>query len=910
MIKSYIFFLSLCLTWLSDVAISQEATITEVTTVEGITEYALNNGLRVLLFSDQSKPQVTINVTYLVGSRHEGYGETGMAHLLEHLVFKGTPNHEDITKELKERGAFFNGTTWYDRTNYFQTLNATDENLEWALKMEADRMVNSFISAEDLESEMTVVRNEFEMGENRPTSVLMKRVMASSFQWHNYGKTTIGARADLENVPIDRLQAFYREYYQPDNAILLVVGKFEKEKTIEWILKYFGAIPRPERVIMTTYTREPTQDGEKEVTLRRVGDVQALAAVYHVCAGSHPDFAPLSLLKEVLTDAPSGRLYKALVEAKKTTNVWGFVPALKEPGFLYLGADVLKDKSLDEAKAALTATLDGLKDNPPTPEEVERAKTKLLKNIELSFNDSRRVGIFMSGYIAAGDWRLAYIYRDRLKEASVEDVIRVANKYLKPSNRTVGRFIPEQEPDRVDIPEAPDIMSIVADYKGGEAVSEGEVFDPTPHNIESRVKREINKHKVSYVFMPKDTRGDAVRAQISLKFGAKDNLSGKGTIAGITGSMINKGSETMSRQEIQDTLDKLKTNARINGYYHGLNVSIETERDFLPEAIRLVCEIIKSPAFPEDEFSKLIDQRLAQLEEQKSQPMALAQNEIQRIINPYPKDDVRYNTTFEEDIEALQKVTLDEVKIFYKEFYGASDATVTVVGDFDQKEIQAILDEELKEWHSHSGYTRMDAFTYEVEAQNTNIETPDKANAGFFAGYTFKMQDNHKDYPALMLANYIFGGGSLSSRLADRIRQKDGLSYGEGSYMNANPYVPKTTWGAYAMYAPENVEALEKAFKEELEKAVKDGFTEQEVEDAKKGWLQQRQVSRSQDGYLTSVLNTYVEQERNMMWEEELENKVSKLSAEQVSAAFRNYIIPDKISYVKAGDFAKNEIKP
>jgi zinc protease len=192
------------------VVLAQPAGITKVATVEGITEYRLANGLKLLLLPDDSKPTVTVNITYLVGSRHEGYGEAGMAHLLEHMLFKGTPTHPNIPAVMKERGAQFNGTTWFDRTNYYETLPATDENLEFALKLEADRMVNSHVSGADLASEMTVVRNEFERGENSPQRVLMQRMMSAAFEWHNYGKSTIGNRADIERVPIDNLKDFYR----------------------------------------------------------------------------------------------------------------------------------------------------------------------------------------------------------------------------------------------------------------------------------------------------------------------------------------------------------------------------------------------------------------------------------------------------------------------------------------------------------------------------------------------------------------------------------------------------------------------------------------------------------------------------------------------------------------------------
>src|SRR5512133_52732 len=236
-------------------------------TVEGITEYNLDNGLRVLLFPDASKQTTTVNITYLVGSRHEGYGETGMAHLLEHMVFKGTPKHADIPAELTNHGARPNGTTWYDRTNYFETVPATDSNLVWALDLEADRMVNSYIAKKDLESEFSVVRNEFEMGENSPLDILMERTASTAYLWHNYGKSTIGARADIENVPIERLKAFYQRYYQPDNAVLVVAGKFDVNRTLGLIAAKFGAIPKPMRsldhgnMIYPTYTAEPVQDG-------------------------------------------------------------------------------------------------------------------------------------------------------------------------------------------------------------------------------------------------------------------------------------------------------------------------------------------------------------------------------------------------------------------------------------------------------------------------------------------------------------------------------------------------------------------------------------------------------------------------------------------------------------------------
>src|ERR1700735_2015261 len=247
--------------------------------VGGITEFDYPNGLRVLLFPDPSSPKVTVNMTYLVGSRFEGYGETGMAHLLEHMNFILTTSGRNIKKELTDKGADWNGTTDFDRTNYFETFTASDENLKWALGLEADRMVNMRIEKQLLDTEMTVVRNEFERGENNPQSILEERVIATAYLWHNYGKSVIGSRADIEKVPIDKLAAFYKKFYQPDNAVLVIAGQFDEAKALAYVAQTCGAIPRPTRILDATYTVEPAQDGERYVELRRVGTNQAIDIV-------------------------------------------------------------------------------------------------------------------------------------------------------------------------------------------------------------------------------------------------------------------------------------------------------------------------------------------------------------------------------------------------------------------------------------------------------------------------------------------------------------------------------------------------------------------------------------------------------------------------------------------------------
>jgi zinc protease len=877
--------------------------VEKVTSVEGITEYKLANGLRVLLFPDPSKQTMTVNVTYLVGSRNENYGETGMAHLLEHLMFKGSTRHLRVWEEMNQYGAQFNGSTFYDRTNYFETFPATDTNLDWAIDMEADRMVHSFIAKKDLDSEMTVVRNEFEAGENSPVEILMQRVLATAYLWHNYGKLTIGARSDIENVPIERLQAFWRTYYQPDNAVLLVAGKFDPDKALALVNAKFGPIPRPTRTIQPTYTVEPPQDGERSVTLRRVGDVAVAETVYHVPAGSHPDYAAIDILTQMFGDEPSGRLYKELVLPKKAASVFAFGFQLKEPGVAFFGATVRKENSLDEARDILTKTVEGAATTPPTLEEVERARQQLLKQMELNLNSSDQVGVQLSEWIAIGDWRMMFLHRDRLKKVTLDDVKRVAAQYFAPNNRTVGLFIPTLKPQVAEIPTTPDVVALLKDYKGGAAVANGEAFDPSPGNIETRTTHSAQPGGLKLALLPKKTRGGSVQFSMGLHFGDVKSVTNRRGAAQMAGEMLMRGTSKHTRQQIQDEFDKLKARVYVGGSTTDAWASIDTTRENLPAAMKLVAEILREPSFPQAEFDTLKQQRLAGYEEQKTQPDAILFNELSRHLNPYPKGDPRYTRTIEESIAEVQATKLEDAKQFYRDFYGASVGEIAVVGDFDDKAIAKLAGDLFNDWKSPRPYARLTSDYADVPAINSIFETPDKSNAMLGAGLNLKIRDDNPDYPALAMANYILGGNP-ASRLFNRLRQKDGLSYGVGSMLQANALDESGMFMVYAICAPENADKAIVGFKEELVKALKDGFTPEEVARAKAGMLQQRHVSRADDGGLAGTLSSYSHINRTLQYDAEFERYIQALTPEEIVTTMRKYIDPAKVTVMKAGDFA------
>ncbi|QNA87816.1 insulinase family protein [Massilia sp. Dwa41.01b] len=891
----------------------------KVTSVEGITEYRLANGMRVLLFPDASKPTLTTNMVYMVGSRHENYGETGMAHLLEHLLFKPTANFgvkkgtSSPVEVLKALGADFNGTTWYDRTNYYATFPANDDNLRTMLALEADRMVNAPISQDDLwntktnKGEMTVVRNEFEIGESNPIGVTTDRLQAVAYDWHNYGKSTIGARSDIEQVNIPRLRAFYKQYYQPDNAVLIVAGRFDEAKTLAQINALFGKIAKPSRVIQPTYTAEPVQDGERSVTVRRAGGTQFVGAGYHVAPSGHPDAAALQLLAHVLTNAPSGRLHKALVETRLATSLDYSGVSNLEPGYRIFGAVVPTGQPLAPTQEALLKVLEDLKSNPVTEEEVARARQAVAKNIELALNDSASLTIALTESMAAGDWRLFFLNRDQVEKTDVKAVQAAAEKYLKASNRTLGVFIPTDAPDRAAVPGVTDVAAMVKDYKGRAVVAQGEAFDPSPANIEARTQRFQLANGLKGALLPKKTKGSVVTATIKLRFGSEEALRNTATAGSFAAGLLSYGTQEKSRQQLKDAFDKLKARIQVFGSAENLNATVTTTRENLPAVMDLLAEMLQKPAFAPAGFGEFQRANVNATEQAIPEPNPQASTALGRLLDPTPEGHVKHVRTLQETLAAQKGVTVEEVKAFHAAFYGADNATFAAVGDFDAAALQAQVERLYGNWHAQQKYVRVPSAMKAVAGQKLTLATPDKASSLLLAVVPVPLKDDAKAYPALLMADYMLGGGALRSRLADRIRQKEGLSYGVGSQLNVPRRDPAGMWMAYAMSAPQNTAKVEAVLREELQRAVSEGFTEAELQEAKKGWLQGEEVSRTSDEALAGALSEYLSLDRTMQFDAAVEDQVRKLTLAQVNEAMRQFIKPDAISIVAAGDFAKAE---
>jgi len=869
--------------------------------VEGITEYRLDNGLKVLLFPDASRPTVTVNVTYLVGSRHENYGETGMAHLLEHLMFKGARKNRDITRQFADRGMDFNGTTSLDRTNYYEVFQASNANLDWALQMEADRMTGSFIAQKDLDSEMTVVRNEYESGENSPSGVLIKRMQSIAYDWHSYGRSTIGNRSDIENVRIGNLQAFYRTYYQPDNAVLLVAGKFDPDATLAKIGRLFGTIPKPKRTLPAFWTVEPQQDGERSFAVRRQGDVQLVVLGYKVPSALHDDSDVMAFASSILGDVPTGRLHKQLVETGKASQVFSFGQTGYAPGLQMIGAVVKKGEPIEPLRAALTEAVEGFAATPPTEEEMARVRRLYENQMERSLNDPQQVGVALSETIALGDWRLYFTGRERIKTISAQEVADVARRYFRRDNRVTGTFVPDDAPQRATIPAAPSVASILEKFKPRTSTLVSEDFDPTQANIMKRT-RLVTAGGVKLALLPKKNRGETVTVDLRQHIGDEKNLFGTGALPQLTAAMLMRGTSRFTREQLSDEFDRLKITGSLTGF--------QTTREHLHEALRLVAHVLKEPGFPKAEFEQLQRQALVGLEASRGEPQTVAARALALHFDTYPKGDVRHANTFEEDMAELKAARVEDLQDFHRRYYGSVPAEMAIVGDFDATTVVPLVDELFGKWKAQENVAPVLRRYETIAPLKQTLDTPDKENGVYVARQNLDLNIDDPDYPALMLANYIFGEGGLRSRLMDRIRQKDGLSYGGGSQLDAGDLDRAGSFTISAIAAPQNLVKLDAAVREELQRVLKDGFTAAELGGATSGLMQQRIQTRADDGALAAGWTSYLFRDRTYEWSKQFEDKMMAVTLPQLNAAFRKAVDPARMSVVLAGDQQKAKPAP
>jgi zinc protease len=879
----------------------------------GIEEYRLANGLQILLFPDEAQSTTTVNITYRVGSRHESQGEYGMAHLLEHLLFKGTPSNKDIPGAFAQRGVRFNGTTTTDRTNYFASFNASEDTLDFLLGLEADRMVHSFIAKSDLDKEMSVVRNEFERGENNPSQVLLKRVQAVAYDWHAYGHATIGPKSDIENVPIEKLQAFYQRYYRPDNATLLVAGRFDKAAALQRIAQRFGPVLRPAQDLAQPYTEEPAQDGERMVTVRRVGGQPLLLTLYHVPAAAQADSAALIVLGQLMALPPGGLLYKELVESKQAVFAAMVGMGGYAPGGLNVIAALPPDADVAKVEQRLLDLVEGRAGKPFDEAELARVRELALNGYREQMKKPEALIQQISNLLGAGDWRLLFQLMEDIPKVTLADVERVRKTYLVPANRTLGRYLPASAVERVEIPPAPPLEQRLAELKGPPKVEAGERFDPTPVNLAERTQRKTLPSGIELSTLAKRTRGNAVDLQLQLRWGERDATYARlGT--GMVGQLMSEGSRSLDKQALRDALTRLRASLSIQSGDQGATLRLTAEQDTLLDALKIAAELLQHPLLAADAFERVRQATVSQLQASRQELETLREEAVRGHYNqamgaqPGQPD---YLMSLDDRISLAQKMTLQDVRGFHADYWSANSASIAVVGALPSG-LEAAIEQFLGGWKKPAApaFQRHLAAHVEIPPARLDVLARDKANAALRMRLDFALSEKDVDALPLEVAVYIFGAGGMESRLSTRVRQQEGLSYGIGAGLR----VP--TWGTDAdlvisgSFAPQNRDKVLTLVQQELARMGEQGISEAELERARTAMLEARRQNRASDAVLGGQLLRQAE--LGQSWDDAARRdaRLQALTVEQVNAAWRRFVQPAGFVISTVGDFKDQQPGP
>ena len=940
------------------------AGVTFVTEAEGIREYRLANGMKVLLVENRVAPVATVLVVYKVGSRNEAVGYTGSTHLLEHMMFKGTPTfnkeqNTQIAATLQKLGADFNATTWYDRTNYFETVPS--DQIELAIKLEADRMRNSLIADSDRQSEMTVVRNELERGQNEPAEVLDEAVYATAFREHPYHHPTIGWRSDVEGVPTLRLKAFYDTFYYPNNATAIIVGDFERENALSLINKYFGAYAASENPIPEVYTEEPPQQGERRLVIRRAGELAIVQMAFHTpgvlgqmtvlssieLAGraanppAQNDIYPLVVLSAALSNGVTSRLYQALVEKQLAISVTSNADQHRDPGLFSISATVRPGIEPRQVEGVILAELRRVAEQGLADAEVDKAKQQIIAQEAFKRDGTFNIAEQMSEAEAVADWRFFKDYSSNISKVTASDIQRVARSYFAEDNRTVGYFIPKQTDGVAENGGAEngnahssDALALTArgvkfyrdprmsEETGGSTTPQAKEQQPVPprgdkssdaarantpasvrsSNFAERIARiELANGATLLVLENHATPTFSLRG--SFRAGSYFEPRDKPGLARITAEMLERGTERRNKLQIASDLESVGAEMDFSADPFAVNIAARALSKDLPLVMHTLAEELREPLFAADELEKLKQQTIAAIREQQANTRFRAYERFTESVfdpaNPF------YQHPGDKLIESISSITVEDVRRYYTERYGGRSLILAVAGDVQASDVQ----EQFKDaFASFEGPQSIDINVADPQPQEAArrevVLLKDKANVDILLGSAAPLRRESKDYYAALIANSALGESTLSSRLGLQVRDKEGLTYGINSRFRA-PSLAAGPWYIGVSVNPQNVEKAINSALDVIRDYVKNGIHTDELADEKSSAIGSFKVSLATNAGIANALWNAEFYHLGADYIDRYPQLVQAVRLEEVNAAIRKYFKPDQLTVVIAGDYEK-----
>ncbi len=902
----------------------QASSQTLVRQMEGVIEYRLANGLQVLLAPNDLQPRVYANLVIKAGSAVEGPGEGGMAHLLEHMLFKGTPTTKDPMREFSERSFSSNGTTDIDRTNYFAGMNASTESLHWFIGWLADAMSHSFIAKADLDKEMPVVRNEFERGAGSVGRGMADARMALTFPNHGYGRPVIGNRSDIENVSIEKLQAFYKTWYRPENAVLVVAGRFDTQETLTHIQKVFGSLVNPSTPLPKLYSREPIQDGLRSTVIRRIGGEPQLLISWRGVANSHPDDAVLDVIANALAGSESTPFSKAIDEQKLGTQPGASHRAYAQYGLFSVGLQMSGSSKASTTMALLQTHIERMAKDGVTQEELARVQIIDARSKQEMKNSAEGYGSTLASSAASGDWRLQFWHRDNMAKVTIADTKRVASNYLVPANQVVVEYQPEAAPKR-----APDSApQMLGDYmaKAIELPAKPYGAVPTPVLVRFQATAEELDRRTIKSTLPVGTKiallarpavGDVIQGTLRLHYGNldvyqkwNDAHAAPAGFAASFSTMMTKGTAGRSQKQIEDGLNELQSSYGVSSSVGGLTVNFKTTRSNWQAFADILTEVLREPAFMQVNFDvtlfdKWKSENIAAINATRDQPGSLAESRMGRTIWQYAPSDPRYIRTPDESIAAWKVLRLEDLRDFWRQFVGASVSEFAAAGALDVDVVQTSAAKLLGGWHTPASsgvYARIPYGLPTWTAGTQTIATPDKANASLLARRILPMTAFSKEALAAQMANGIIGTTS-GSRLFTKLRKEEGLTYGTYSGLSMDEDFGFATFGISGTFAPQNRARFEQVLDETKQDIIKNGLWRLELTAAKNVALERTKSNRENDSSVAGTLAYNEHRGKSFAFWQTQSDLAQSLTIEDIDVAAKKLLDAKDFVTIITGDF-------
>lgn len=883
------------------------------------------NGLSVLLLQDNASPVATVQIVYRVGSKHEVLGNTGSTHLLEHLMFKGTPtfnkkNGNMITDLLQNTGAQLNATTWNDRTNYFETLPS--DKIELALEIEADRMRNSLLTKEDKEAEMTVVRNEFEQGENDPNNLLEKEIWATAYMAHPYHHSTIGWKSDIEKAPIEVLRNFYDTYYWPENATLTIIGDFKKDNVFELIEKYFGKITKAPHAMPQPYTEEPQQYGPRKITIEKPGELAVINKAYKIPGALHEDLPALNVLSAIMSSGASALLNTTFIDSGVANYTFAMVSNFKEVGLIGIGVEFPTTSKHEDIDVKINEVVGKIQKDGVTQEEVNRVVAQISTQTILGRDGSDVISADLCEAIAVGDWTDYITGVERLNKVSPADVKRVAQKYLVEDQSTTGYFIPKQSGSNEgnEQAKASGFMSKSGpfyyrnpEHNQYQITSENSHFEKlnAPELVNS-IEEITKEKKVSFYKREKVAGIDVISVKTSAKYfvtvlgsmslGNYINETSNPMISSLAVAMLSKGTTLNDKFKFSEKLQKLGVDLNVNGSSSRISVSFKCLKKDLDQVITLLAEELRYPIFDVKEFENLKQQYTGNVQQGLNSPGRRGGIALSQAI--YPEGNPNYSLSVEQDLAHINSATLDEVKAFHKKYVGPASFHIVIVGDTEGSTLNASLKKSFKNWTGGVDETLKFDAVKKVASKTEIISIADKTSAEMYVGQYTGLTRADADFIPFYIANYALGSG-FSGRLMQTVRDEDGLTYGISSGLGGNR-LTGGYWYVNASFNPNLFQTGLDATMVQIDKWVKDGITAEELENKKTNIIGSFKVGLSTTNGVAGAVLSVVERGLEPSYVAQYPTDIEKVTLKQVNDAIAKYIDMDKMIIIKSGSLDKD----